>query len=286
MLTQLPIRHGERAVCLFLIAHTDKILGGMYRPTDQFVPIGFPIRGTYNDYGIIEKIDDTPAAQITFEYLQYALKKGIIKNITPEHDIDQYKANSLDDLCRLTEREYLEGMNGQIICSALIHERAFDIVIYDVKGRTPFMGKHPYGEYLVQAAEKWLADKGWGNLLERFGRSKYLNSFLRDFSEVLYDGDYFLDRINKEQRKDLIPALTDILAFDLSLSYLRKTFAPQSGKGSQQTEMHLHALIASFVDQHALNAMEEWVKENVDDGEFYPYKEYPQVSLDDEEGKE
>ena len=57
-----PIRYEDRAVAI--IGLVNKRASDEFAPGETFVPISLPIRGTYNDYGTLEHIEEAPAHRV------------------------------------------------------------------------------------------------------------------------------------------------------------------------------------------------------------------------------
>lgn len=81
--SKLPIHDGERTVALIGFYNKNIDSPDEFAPGHKFTPIALPIRGTYNGYGYIENIDDTPSAKYIskffdndIEYILETIREG------------------------------------------------------------------------------------------------------------------------------------------------------------------------------------------------------------------
>jgi hypothetical protein len=280
-LTQLPIIAGDRAVLLFLVPRNQPSDGIFYHPHDLYKIIGLPLRGKYNDYGCIEDIDDTPASQAVLEYFQNMKKEGIVTTDIPKHEkVITFK--NLDSLVKLIERGYVRYGSDRIIAQMMFHEKAYNAITADVHERVPTNSEEIKGYLVLQDALRWynrkLEKKGSGFPGDKDFFAKYVLSsmnFPRSFKDYLIDdGEYWLNIIRSQKRKNLIAHMIGLLDLLLAMSLMRKMFLPQTGKGSQNSEMYLHTILANFVIDHHKKNKTEWLKYNGDDENKEPYKEY------------
>lgn len=284
-LTNLPITSGERAVWLPLMStrHPGAIY---YNPSDLYMPMGFAIRGSYNDYGCIEKIDETTPAKLMLEYFKDLIKIKELINVS-ENKHDKMALKTIDDLVKLVEREYLvtidssndvlKGLRatGRLVGCMMFHEKAYDCVLTEISGRIPY-GKNKTTEfYIVQQIKKWMNEISSDEHDRMFNMSHY--RFVRYVEDNLSGGSYYLDRIYKEKLKSMIPAIVEHYLFHIAMNYLRKMYMPQNGSGSQCDEMVLHTHLAGFVSDHLKKKFTQWKKENKEDDSYIPFVETPWV---------
>jgi hypothetical protein len=282
-LTTLPIKQGERAVWMPLISNGYGSEETTYcEAWDLFKQAGFILRGTYNDYGAIENIDDTPQARITLEYFKNQISKDDIE-ISAKGVKDGYKLDTLDDLVKIIERECLEHTNPSIIQGArhikrygfmMMHENAYDLVLANMKKRCDFEDPIPVAVYLEHRIREWLgisipyekdsveySQTIFLKVLKDYGENRFIHALYNSID----DGHYYLLRIFEEKLEDLVPALVDTIMFCGALGLLRKMYAPQCGKGGQGNEMYLHKLLGDFVSKHISDELNEYEEENIND---------------------
>jgi len=284
-LTNLPIKEGERAVWIPLISNGYGTEETTYcEAWHLFKQAGFVFRGTYNDYGALENIDDTPQARLTLEYFKNQISEDAIELVSKGVKND-YKLDTLEDLVKIIEREYLAHLNPIQIIGArykrnygqmMIHEKAYDAVLENMKERCGYGDTKPTAVYLEQRIRDWLSipipyEKDsvdysqtiFLKVLKDYGE----NRFISKLHDSLDDAHFYLLRIFEDKLEDLIPALVDTIMFCDALGLLRKMYAPQCGKGGQGNEMYLHKLLCYFVTEHINDAFNEFEEdeENITD---------------------
>jgi hypothetical protein len=280
-LTQLAIHPGDRAVWLPLISGRYKV-GTVYcHATDLYEPMGYTLRGSYDDYGCIEDIDNTPGAQITLDYFQSLITE---KKLTVTNDADKKHAGmkTYGDLVRLVEREHLATYWDRKIGHMLFHEEAFDAVISDISKRTPFKekGSRKTIEALITASvENWMKEDF--SVETRKSLGKFSENFALDATRSMHGAQYYLNRLYDEKKTDLIPAIVELHLLGITMGFLRKMYQPQGGAGSQCSELFLPEILAKFVLRRKKKMEKEWRAENKEeDASWEPFKESVWYSVD------
>ena len=98
-ISKTPILYGDRVVCI--IAKINHGLADLYSYTPYYpfslvTPQCLPVRGTYNDYGSVEKIDDTPTAKLIAQLCKTDNVEGIFDTISScgnepiEHELKRW----------------------------------------------------------------------------------------------------------------------------------------------------------------------------------------------------
>lgn len=280
-LTQLAIHPGDRAVWLPLISGRHKVGTTYCHVTDLYEPMGYTLRGSYDDYGCIEDIDNTPGAQITLEYFQSLITE---KKFTVINDADKKHAGmkTYDDLVRLIEREHLVTYMDRKIGHMLFHEEAFDAVISDISNRKPFRekGSRKTIETLITASIKnWMKEDFTVGLIRKWGM--FSENFALDASWGMHGFQYYLSRLYDEKKADLIPAVVELHMLGIAMGFLRKMYQPQGGAGSQCSELFLPEILANFVLRRKKKMEKEWRAENKkEDADWEPFKESVWYSTD------
>jgi hypothetical protein len=259
-LTNMPIHYGERIVLIPLSIQEEK-LGTMCYHNELCHYAGYPIRGTYDDYGGIEDIDETSGVKRTLELFQSWFKTKKITLNSKAQDNYGKGITELSDigvLLHVIERGGLEA-EGCLFSYIMMHEKAFDAIVNEMGSRTGYKGEEAFrdfikrqlgGSYKKQNREKDLKEKikidSSDNALmsELFlssmshERYLYTNFFYRNF--FCHTDDHILT-------EELESSFVELYLFDCAMAFLRKTLIPQCGAGSQQSEYYLHKLLAQFV---------------------------------------
>lgn len=219
-LTNLPIRWGEPTVAIVLQkpenypAHQLQCL----YPDDCWAPVGFPLFGTYDDYGNLENVRTHPWNQ---ELLQIA--------DTPEQGPHNMKNTHFE---------------GPVM---FMHEKIYHDVI-DHMGKRPINGK-TYRECLKSRMLKSLNGKrspfSWQTPLH-YGM--YTNTQVSLFLLEKYDAS-----TDESEKQAAIEASIDCQLLYYALSLMRKGYRTISGTGSQNLETALQILVARFTIEHAQN---------------------------------
>lgn len=69
--SQLPVRYGDRAVVIIGVSPVAPMPSSeSFSPGHSFTPISVPIRGIYNDYGGLEKVDKTPGVEALEKFFE------------------------------------------------------------------------------------------------------------------------------------------------------------------------------------------------------------------------
>jgi hypothetical protein len=252
-LTNMPIYHGDRAVVI-PIAQRSEYLGLACYCHDFCVISGFAIRGAYDDYGALEKIDDTLGAQKTVELFAKALNREVTLTI-PDH-YKEYKNEIKDakNLINLIERGFMtcktpswhkSPIRDMIVSFMMFHEEAFDKIITETGGRKGYKTEATFAEYLRKGFEKRREEmekykkKGLSFLRPHDSISRWLES------ETFLLGKFALKSIPKNMETPLI----ELYLFETAMGLLRKHIMPQPGAGSQCGEHYLHKILAEYTIQ-------------------------------------
>lgn len=219
-LTNLPIRWGEPVVAIVLQKPENPPMHEIQclYPDDCWAPIGFPLFGTYDDYGNLENVRTHPWNQ---ELLHIA--------DTPEEDAHNMQNTHFDEPVMF------------------LHEKIYRDVIEHL-GKRPVNGK-TYRECLKERMLKSLNGKrspfSWESPMS-YGM--YTNK--RAFQFMLEKYDACTDDAEKQAAVELA---VDCQLFYYALSLLRKGYRTISGTGRQSMETALQVLVARFTIEHAQN---------------------------------
>ncbi len=146
-LTNLPIHEGDKVVLV---------------PVYDHQMTGLPIRGEYNDYGMIENITNPNIAEIFKLQVEDGVKRGVCK-IT---DDDHYKGRTTpEDILLLAERGLIndesiryEGDRPRRMYFIMMHESAFDAVVRNAGQRVPYEADYNMRESYSYSLDKIVDD--------------------------------------------------------------------------------------------------------------------------------
>ena len=251
-ISNLPIKRGDRIVMFLLVSpsHMPISTGMALDPTTYRMPMYFAIRGTYNDYGGIEGVED---ADELFEYLN---KLKILKGN------EAVAFGSAEDLCETFCKDHYVGEDKKLLTPMLIREEIYETLVDAVSARSVY-GKD---ESLREV---------WALLLED-AKEKYYANPKRDepggFISVAYSLCYklcseetfglveelLLNMANEKLKKQFL----DLVMFDYALTYTRKGWYCNSGVGSQAEELVLPKVLAKKI----LEIIEREIVKSVEEG--------------------
>lgn len=268
MLTNLPIHHGNRAVIIPVAQDTTTLHIACYH-TDFCKFAGFAIRGMYNDYGNLEDIDDTAAAQETLRLFQRWSKTDLCNIQVDKSFPEGQKPDTVENLLYLIERGYM-SWGGKAFGFVMIHEKAFDMMVKEMANRKGSRSEKTLKQHTMEELQKSIKkmekDKklGWpvfGRLSDHGGMMHWLRDSFHDGYKM--DLDWGVKAVQE--------ALFEVYAFSAALDLLRKNLIPQCGAGSQCDEMHLHKMLASFTIRKERDFRHEAMEGCSDDPEEMEY---------------
>jgi hypothetical protein len=244
---------------------------GVYYVNDTFKFAGTPMRGKYNDYGIIEPVEKSESSDLTTSFFMKDIEND---EITLKKD-SCYKDDikDCDGLVQALERERLRTTNPSgLKCTGLfsyilMHEGAFDLTVKEMGDRMPYEKKHNIRSYLEHDLK---------SVPENVKKHRKLGMpyFSRDdgarfLDDYFFVGQRWAEAITDNKASDLIKLLTDLYVFTMAMGYMRMSLMPTSGKGSQCDEMALHLKLCEFIQGFANKHREEWFKEHKTGDEYY-----------------
>ncbi len=284
LVTDLPILAGEE-VYMILMANMHRPDAGM--PTysvGQWVPVGLPIKGKYNDYGMIEDIVD-PIPLMT-QSMMFSLCKDTISEEGERRmkqdfeegstDLEKYLF-SVERGHRTLPRSYLHRFTNDVVVMgfALINAEVYDRVVEECYSVMDFVFDHQ------QKSPKDIAKKMFDLLqntsLDDVDRHFYFMDEHYPFcmSEggrwVCSPKEWILspkynEVINEIYGANNPPTYDDILImieesvrfqkFIIFLSSIRKSFAPPPGAGSQSENFGAYKLVHQLA-QKKMDRVEE-----------------------------
>lgn len=265
-MSNLPILWGDK-IALIVLGPTSiqKISENCY-PEDNYVPLGFPIIGEYDDYGGIENAVINPYME---QYLQtfaklYHKKTGC-DFYNPEYEDYQWVSfeKFLGDLCR--HSLYVDAVMSnkkQELEFVMIHYNLYQQLLTDMANRIPYNK--------TETLQVLLKNKVLSAIKECDDAKKYYVSInlpkhlwvMSDtFSEKCkYSNDYrwksldkMIDYYQNTFDETIIDDSVNHMLWYKVMLYSRKGYHCYSGGGGQSQEYQIHKIIANFI----LNKCEE-----------------------------
>ena len=247
-LSNLPILEEDKIVLIPIIGK-----GTSYEP------IGLPIRGYYNDYGMIESITNPEVADVFYQRMNEALNK---KWISIE-DTDRYKTDyeTVEELLSLIERELVsdkrvryEGDIPRFVNFVMMHESIYDKVILsqyssDVKEQLDDMVK----EYDSLMDTKKDDLDTHGEILFNFTLDNVIGMNLAFWFDSDLPNKTFIPKYYLSNRVDSIEsALMDFIFIKRVFEEGRLSWIPVPHRGSQSQGYDINEVIY----KEALNLVE------------------------------
>lgn len=242
-LTNLPISADEPVVALIMRKSQLGFNVCACYPDNNAKMLFLPFRGRYNELGGIYD------AQIP-DFTEYALHHSdiVYQNGEPvQNESTQDILNSIAEGCC-----YQNYLGKQMpLYMMLFHEEAFNIVCNDVGARIPFDKtmtlQNCWFNKLKPMTEKW-AEALKSN--DAYGQ---MNAFPVeigcDIKKMFYP--YCVSAQNDHMDANQFSRqLADYICFFIGFQLLRKGFGGLSGKGADSEELHLHLLLAQFVQTY------------------------------------
>lgn len=281
-LSQLPILVGDD-VWGFLIGvnwgRSDSgDQSGYCYPTDIGFPMSLPIYGKYNDYGGMEKIKESYNTKIIMESYgeEYKNIEDFINDCV-ERDkfflfndyIDKYgvglfmiHANLIGDL-KAVKRSYEEDTVYNI---AKKDGKTFFKEAPDLVGKTRPIVNSLYSQYSFIDFEAVSCSSKY-----KHNNNLFVNSFSRHISNCIVDAwepyrNFIIELVKNNERSsmvinEMIEDVANLKVVEDAIYGLRKSWIPQSGKGSQSQEFELYWKLTTAMRRYInkeLNKMKEW----------------------------
>jgi hypothetical protein len=264
----------------------------------KYIAFHFFIRGSYDDYGRVEEIDDTPSAKSMVEHFQYMEEKGDLVFVGESRTNGSNKIDTIENLVKHVERGRITSKTTSIVIEnedrvpsmikktvpieyVMIHEKLFDEVLGDIASRSHSFGSKKtfeeaiyedidnIPEYLKQAKEVW-GPRGV-DMEENIDFEIYMTRVYRSRAKRRLEDlttkqtlglcakELMADNPSKWVRKSIV----DLVLFGSSLHLMRKSLHPTSEKGSQCQETTLHCIVGQYAMDLCKGIFTEYEKENV-----------------------
>jgi hypothetical protein len=275
-MTKLPIFHGDRVVCWFIVETQGYSRGDATNfcyPHDRYQLIALPFRAEYNDYGGVENIDE--ADQDIVNLLIESIRTGLVE-IEPGdneyHDIAVKKDSLTFDLAleaihegRLSVVGY---QNEKSVGMIMILESVFDKMIADYRWED-YSWPNGYNSASVVTIKKHDLDESAASIKAAVEEdTSDPNNFFWEKIDSMARNLYGLNRLLRGLIQNEIPlehplfqkvfyalARTQVLT---SFAYdLRMHFGPSCGAGSQQGDLEPYETLISAMQAAIKNRKDE-----------------------------
>ena len=281
-LSHLPISYGERVVIIPVIKVHDTEIHNACYPTDNYVPFGLHIRGTYNEYGGIENPETIEQNIFFFQSFDYFRKENDITKVnvfTPLEKTDDFEEFVNNLLCSYKEIYVDIKRDNKYVKTRIdwlmIHEALFDNVLMEIGQMCPVgAGNEPYC-LLLETRYRGILDMYRKSLLrcnEAAENSKddrqvtaLVERFLKNTTQcIAYDivGDMMIGAdfphwqywaevlLMAKDYSELLLFFIDRTMFTMALGTMRNGYHCNSGAGSNEYELKLPLVIADFVQEY------------------------------------
>ena len=278
-LTQLPILHGEK-VLLYILKPTDHREQGRCYPDELFKPYFLPIKGQYNDYGGIEKVEKNIVSKLLLAAINMNLNDNDI--VTREDKRDYYHQLASEKIKH--KGNYLilyTDENGGVDRKYTFKTKIKDIPtlvdhILDSKLKCGFR-KYDYDDtfdikYSVEEYGNKIREKfkdldfntytGMVNFDYMFVREQSYNTAIEAYKSYLRDKSCYYSQDLEEVKKRIETALalslnTEVLIEDSSLSDLVKYIKSKDKTNTNKEELKIYREIEKLKKSMDENTFKE-----------------------------
>ncbi len=262
-MSNLPILWGDKIVLFVLGPTSNQRIYETCYPDDNYVPLGFPIVGEYDDYGGIENAVISPHME---QYLQTFTKLYLGKRDSNGNKVFvDYVWKSTDDflahLCR--HSLYVDACMSkekQPLESVMIHYDLYQLLLKDMGDRIPYekneslrtLHRNKTIEVMKRINERRAAfsDDCFTQKLGDMWAKQHFNfcdeyHFSHEYRwrSLNTMADYCLDT----QDETIIEDMVNYILWYQVMLYSRKGYHCYSGGGCQSQEYKLHKIIANFI---------------------------------------
>ena len=292
-ISNMPIFAGDKVVFIPLMRIHDSVVFNACYPTDNFIPLGFPIVGEYNDYGGLEDIEISDVNRDYFYTLNFyfagrdeeekyrKVKKydnfeDFVNNVLCCAEGCYVDVSNMDDLLK----EKMVKDNMAEVNYMMIHYDLYQSLMANMSNRKPYKEEQTL-EYLLTEKFNSIFMENLGRIIDAKsmaismdGRVNKAYDMLQKMiirnmtSEIFNRADnfyenrwnYFVEIMIEDEsvREDLIKCAVDKYIFMLVLSRMRKGYLCDSGCGSQNAETKLHLIMADFIQNQVIKNAERY----------------------------
>ena len=263
MMSNLPIHYGDE-VAAFVLRPTYNVdkEGTVCYADDRYAPLGFPVRGKYDDYGCVEQITNAEMHDTLFRQNQYYIKTGT-DAATNTSTFAPYKWSSvqqfLKDVSRrkiymnvcFKQRELTIVFTHLELCNRLLENVANRIPYNETEKLSVLVGKRVAGAIAEYQSMDEKAMFMTGILCELLHLEDAKHRHLEKAAKA------YLDTQDAKYMHGMMNYILWHHVMDLS----RKGYCVNSGRGGDETEYLLHAIIAEFI----MEKCEEYKRQAIED---------------------
>ena len=292
-ISNMPIFVGDKVVLIPLMrVHNSVVFNACY-PTDNFIPIGFPIVGRYNDYGGLEDIEISDVNRGYFDTLNFYFagreEEEKYRKVKKYDNFEDFVNNVLCcvegcyvDVSNMDEllKESMIKDNMAEVNYMMVHYDLYQSLMDNMCNRKPYQKEETF-EYLLTEKFNSIFMKDVDRVkdaksmaISMDGRVNKAADMLQKMiirnmvSELFNKADnfyenrwnYFVEIMIEDEsvREELIKCAVDKYIFMVVLSRMRKGYLCDSGVGGQCEETKLHLIMADFIRNQIMKNAERY----------------------------
>ena len=280
-ISNMPIFAGDKVVFIPLMKAHDGVVFNTCYPTDNFIPLGFPIVGRYNDYGGLYDIEISDANQGYLKTLKfYFTGRDESEKYVRVREYPNFEDFVNNVLCTV-EGCYVDTENMDSVKSEkfednkaevnfmMIHYDLYQSLMGNMRNRIPY-GHSETLETLLKNKFSFVFEDSLDKVKKvrdtifsmdghyNEGAKMLFYMYLHNLSNEIFNKadtfyterwNYFVESMVEDEsiREELIKCAVDKYIFMLVLSRMRKGYLCDSGCGSQSAETKLHLIMADFI---------------------------------------
>ena len=288
LMSNMPIRRGDKVVLLVLRPQLHRYAeeGNQSRPDAFFIPVGFPIVGTYDDYGSIdvseeeaEKVNGFFADMFAPSLFYKSDYRYVDRRTDKSDEIPEYEYSTVNQMCKDLERGKIYftqmGKMGQMTI-AMVHDELYQALMNNVANRFVDVIGGKGGKYaevvdrnLRDACERMCkSDEDFAAYIEESNsevqpvKKRRAPRLYTSLDEIMcIDRNAGMNDMSqyyiKTRDENVIVALRDMILWRSVMDLSRKGYSCTSGKGGQAREMRLHLIIYEFVKEKCRQLADE-----------------------------
>ncbi|MBQ8806314.1 MAG: hypothetical protein IJZ68_07675 [Bacteroidaceae bacterium] len=286
-ISNLPIFWGDKVVLIPLLKVSSKRTQfNTCYPTDNFVPLGFPIFGEYDDYGRLENAHTSAWNEAHLRQFNYYFEERDdeaeekYRPVVLKETFDDFVGQVLccHEGCYIDlPNQYFHPDGKAMVTYMMIHQNVYEKLLEEMAGRIPYNCSVSYRDaFIPHLREKLQELLDSGMKPEECSTPVVYEAFqgmiLKDICENIfgyqsYFHQYFIWRDlarqmmnDTEIRSVLLRDIANLKIWTSTLSYLRKGYLCDSGAGGQSSEMRLHLILAQCIKDEVARIREshEW----------------------------
>ena len=248
MMSNLPINLGDDvAVFVLRPSYNYTKEGRLCYHDDRYVPLGFPIKAKYNDYGYAEDFTNEDMHEAIFT--KYEFFESYINHLSGSREFTPYKWTSLNAFLRAIARKelYMGALSQKhLVTLAFVHLDLCDRLLDNMAQRVPYKQSesfktllatrvaHALGRYKFLKDNEMFTSNILASLLH-MDDTKYRH--LNEVAQVYFD--------TMDVR--FLHGIMNYLIWHQVMTLSRKGYHMNSGCGGDEAEYLIPAIIAEFI---------------------------------------